>query len=212
MFGILYTSRYQVINVRRNVRETINRPLIALEKFYLNIRNQNANLFWSYEGYIVRLLGCADSTQWTHPVCLLCISTCCAGPAHCELIISPVTQLCSLKISCNGCARINVNLGNIELNLLDNTNNTGETGDQERRVRNSCVPPDWQSDASDGCWLVSDSGLVRTLQFVMFTGAERLRNVSGEWSKFQSTDPSDDNRGLGTAATWGQHHESARPI
>ena len=46
----------------------------------------------------------------------------------------------------------------------------------------------------------------------MFTGAERLRNVSGEWSKFQSRDPSDDNRGLGTAATCWHHHESPRPI
>ena len=68
---------------------------------------------------------------------------------------------------------------------------------EERKMRNSCVSLDRRSDASGGV-----SGLVRKLQFVMFTGAERLRNVSGEWSKFQSRDPSDDNRGLGTAGTW----------
>ena len=49
------------------------------------------NLFRSYEGYIVWLLGWADSTQWTHPVCLLCISTCCGRAPPTELIISPVT-------------------------------------------------------------------------------------------------------------------------
>ena len=103
-----------MINVRRNVKRKYQQAFDQSREVITEI-----NLFWCSEGYIVWLLGCAVSTQWTHPVCLLCISTCCGSrprplwAGH----QSSHSELCSPKISSNGCARINLNLGNTQLNL-----------------------------------------------------------------------------------------------
>ena len=94
MFGILCTLLPDD-QCAEECQEKISTGLWSEQRSYNWIRNQSQiNLFWCSEGFIVWLLdqcGLQVSTQWTHPVCLLCISTCCGWAPPTELIISPVT-------------------------------------------------------------------------------------------------------------------------
>ena len=145
-----------MINVRRNVKRKYQQAFDQSREVITEI-----NLFWCSEGYIVWLLGCAVSRSPPSGHILSASSVfppvVAPGPAHCELVISPVTLSFVLPRLALTVVRGSTWIWEILSSTCRYYKHRGDTiwiwiwyYGEERRMRNSCVSPDRQSDASGG--------------------------------------------------------------
>ena len=102
MFGVLYSPATCDLCAGQNSAQISTNLWMWSEKAY----QTHFNLLWRI---MMNIVGCY--VEWTPPSghILSYFHLLEPSPAHCELIISPVTELCSPKISYNGCVRINRN-------------------------------------------------------------------------------------------------------